>query len=89
MMDEPKQPAAVANGTAAGEVRDIVINARFLPNGLVDTITHRPDQLSPQEWFDRLCYAAPPAYQPLAGGRGAFRIPSDVLDTIRSGNATV
>jgi hypothetical protein len=88
-MGEPKEPTMGTAGIVAGGTRDIVINARFLPNGLVDTITHRPEQLSPQEWFDRLCMAAPQTYQPLAGGRGAFKIPSDVLDTIRSESTVV
>lgn len=83
-MGEPKDPTTGPAGMVAGEARDIVINARFRPNGLVDTITHRPEKLSPQEWFDRLCMAAPQTYQPLAGGRGAFKISNDLLDTIRS-----
>lgn len=81
-MDKPEDKAS-ETGSSAAQGADIVINARFRPNGLVETITYRPEQLSAQEWFDRLCAAVPQAYQPLAGGRGAFRIPSEVLDAIR------
>ncbi len=86
-MGEPANRVREEAAGVAGRNDDIVINARFLPNGLVDTITHRPEQLSPQEWFDRLCTAVPRAYQPLAGGRGAFKIPGDVLDAIRCESA--
>jgi hypothetical protein len=82
-MSETLQPNSGAEDSASAGNRDMVINARFHANGLVDTITSRPDQLTPQEWFDRLCRAAPQTYQPLAGGRGAFRIPSDLFDSIR------
>lgn len=78
MSESTNQPAQ-QHGTTS----DVVVNARFLPNGRVDTITHRPTQLSPQEWFDRLCLAAPQTYQPLAGGRGAFRLPAAELDVIQ------
>lgn len=80
----------VTPGNGPGEAsRDIVVNARFRPDGLVDAITHRPDQLSPQEWFDRLCYAVPQSYQPLAGGRGAFRIASALLESLQREPITV
>jgi hypothetical protein len=59
VIGEPKEPTSGVAGIAAGGAHDIVVNARFLPNGLVDTITHRPDQMSPQQWFDRLCTAVP------------------------------
>lgn len=86
-MGEHTIPARRDGAGATGGSGDIVINARFLPNGLVDTITHRPEQLSPQEWFDRLCYAVPQTYQPLAGGRGCFRISKDALDAARCESA--
>lgn len=77
-----------ANGALPGAAgTDVVVYARFLPNGLVETINYRPEQLSPQEWFDRLCLAAPHAYQPLAGGRGVFRLPSGVLEALWSERA--
>jgi len=67
---------------AAGNGSEVTILARFHPDGLINTINHRPEHLDPQEWFDRLCLVAPTTYQPLAGGRGAFRIPCDAFDVI-------
>lgn len=66
---------------------EVVIHVRFHPTGLVNTINQRPDHLSAQDWFDRLCRAAPSTYQPLSGGRAAFRIPSHVFDAIWRENA--
>ncbi len=69
-----------SNSAARGEV---IIHVRFHPNGKVNTVNHRPDRVSPQDWFDLLCRrAAPSSYQALAGGRGVFRIQSDVFDAI-------
>lgn len=98
MNEQSHSPTAVAEGKAietppdvasfartnhgGGKRAEVVIHARFHPNGLVNTINQRPEQLSPQDWFDYLCHAAPTTYQPLAGGRGAFRIPSDDFDVI-------
>jgi hypothetical protein len=65
-----------------GALGQVVVNVRFQPNGLVNTINQRPDGLGPQDWFDRLCRAVPLTYQPLSGGRGAFTIPSAEFDLI-------
>ncbi len=67
---------------AGGKRSQVVIQARFHPNGLINTINQRPDHLSPQDWFDYLCRAAPSTYQPLAGGRGAFHIGSEDFEAI-------
>ncbi|WP_245276309.1 hypothetical protein [Methylocapsa aurea] len=74
-------------GRGDGKLGEVIIHARFHPTGLVNSINQRPEHLSPQEWFDRLCRAAPLAYQPLAGGRGVFRIKSDIFDAIWKENA--
>jgi hypothetical protein len=65
---------------------EVIIHVRFHPNGRVNTVNHRPDQVSPQDWFDLLCRAAPSSYQALAGGRGVFRIQSDVFDGVWQAN---
>jgi len=80
-------PSAAATKHGGGKLGEVVIHVRFHPTGLVNTINQRPEYLSPQDWFDRLCRAAPLTYQPLSGGRGAFRIPSDDFDVILSENA--
>jgi len=82
-VDSGTGPAALpAAGHGAGKSGEVTVLARFHPDGLINSISHRPEQLDPQEWFDRLCLAVPTTYQPLAGGRGAFRIQSDVFDVI-------
>ncbi|WP_026606831.1 hypothetical protein [Methylocapsa acidiphila] len=78
---EPMASPKAARSRGAGP-NEVIIHARFHPNGLINTINHRPEPLSPQEWFDRLCHAAPDTYQPLSGGRGAFRIPNDLFALI-------
>ena len=65
-----------------GKRGEVIIHVRFHPTGLVNTISQRPDHVSPQDWFDRLCRAAPSTYQPLSGGRGAFRIQGHDFDAI-------
>lgn len=67
---------------AHSAAREIIIHVRFHPNGLINTIKHRPAHLDPQEWFDRLCLAARTTYQPLAGGRGVLRLQGDIFDRL-------
>lgn len=56
---------------------DIIVNVRFLPNGLVDFVTNQPQHMSSQAWFDHLCRMAPEHYKALSGGRGSFCINAD------------
>lgn len=79
--------ARIANSRSEEKRGEVVIHVRFHPTGLVNTINQRPDHISPQDWFDRLCRAAPSTYQPLSGGRAAFRIQSPVFDAIWRENA--
>lgn len=77
--------ATAAKATRGGfHISDIIVNVRFLPNGLVNTITQKPEHLSPQDWFDYLCKAVPLAYRPLSGGRGTFTIEADDFTALRS-----
>ncbi len=62
----------------------VLIHVRFAPNGLVVEISERPPALSPQEWFNCLCDKASDVYQPLAGGRGVFRLTRTVVDTLKA-----
>jgi hypothetical protein len=60
-----------------------LIHVRFAPNGGVTEISERPAALTPQDWFDTLSTRAGNSYQPLAGGRGIFRVTSDELVTLK------
>ena len=62
----------------------IVIHVRFAPNGEVTEIGERPASLAPQQWFDLLSRRREAAYQPLAGGRGVFRLTRGVLDALKA-----
>lgn len=65
----------------------VMIHVRFAPNGTVVEISERPPALSPQDWFNCLSDNAGNEYQPLSGGRGAFRLTRTVVDTLRTANA--
>jgi hypothetical protein len=83
-------PATEVNSPAPsrgeGTRGQVIIHVRFHPNGRVNTVNHRPDRVDPQDWFDLLCREAPSSYQPLAGGRGVFRIQSNDFDAIWQAN---
>jgi len=76
-------PAQNSQGTRG----EVVINVRFQPNGLVNSITHKPENLSAQDWFDRLCRVTSGCFMPLSGGRGAFRIDGADFQLILEANA--
>ena len=59
------------------EQANVMIHVRFAPNGGVTEIGERPAALTPQEWFNTLAVNAGGFYQPLAGGRGVFRLTRD------------
>lgn len=61
----------------------VVLHARFAPNGSVVEIGDRPASLPPQDWFNFLSDNAGDAYQALAGGRGVFRLTKAELDTLK------
>jgi hypothetical protein len=66
------------------ESQNVLIHARFAPNGSVVEISERPAGLSPQEWFNFLSGKAASAYQPFAGGRGIFRLTRGALDVLKA-----
>jgi hypothetical protein len=81
-----KSPVPTARG--AEKIDEVLIHVRFHPNGLVNTIDQCPETLSLQDWFYRLCYAAPANYQVFAGGRGVFRMQRSSFEAILSQNVT-
>ena len=66
------------------EPHKVLIHLRFAPDGTVVEISERPKALSPQEWFNSLCDKAGDAYQPLAGGRGVFRLTADEVEKLKA-----
>jgi hypothetical protein len=66
------------------ESQNVLVHVRFAPNGIVVEISERPTALSPQEWFNFLCDKASNAYQPLAGGRGMFRLTRPGVDALKA-----
>ena len=69
------------------DTKDIVLHARFAPNGSVVEIGERPASLAPQDWFNFLSDKAGDVYQALAGGRGVFRLTRSELDALREAAA--
>jgi hypothetical protein len=66
------------------ENQNVLIHARFAPNGAVVEISERPAALSPQQWFDYLSDNAGNAYQAFAGGRGVFRLTRPAVDALKA-----
>ena len=69
------------------ETQNVVLHARFAPNGTVVEISERPSSLSPQDWFNFLSDKAGDVYQTLAGGRGVFRLTKAELDALKQAAA--
>ena len=69
------------------EQQNVMIHARFAPNGTVVEISERPGGLTPQEWFNVLSERTD-AYQSLAGGRGLFRLTRQQVDALKQETAT-
>lgn len=61
-----------------------MIHVLFSNNGNVAQIGEKPPGLSSQEWFDNLTHVPDNNYQPFAGGRGMFRIPTALLAELKS-----
>jgi hypothetical protein len=71
------------------DLQNVVLHARFAPNGTVVEISERPASLSPQQWFNFLSDKAGNAYQTLAGGRGVFRLTRSGVDALKHEAASV
>jgi hypothetical protein len=84
---ETSKPASNPSAAAQGKRGEVVVNVRFQPNGLVSMINHKPEGISDQEWFDRLCRVASGHFMALSGGRGAFCIPGDTFQLIWEANS--
>ncbi len=69
------------------ESQNVIIHARFAPNGAVVEIGERPATLTPQDWFNFLLGRAGDAYQALSGGRGVFRLTRASVDSLKAESA--
>ena len=77
-------PVKVAKPKVAAGEGPILIHVSFAPDGAVKSIGEKPSTLSEQEWFKRLSVQAADVYQPLAGGRGVFRVERARLDALKA-----
>ena len=69
------------------DTQNVVLHARFAPNGTVVEISERPPGLLPQDWFNFLSDKAGDAYQVFAGGRGVFRLTRAELEALKQAAA--
>ena len=69
------------------DTQNVILHARFAPNGTVVEISKRPDGLAPQAWFNFLSDKAGDVYQTLAGGRGVFRLTREELTALKQAAA--
>lgn len=63
---------------------EILIHARFAPDGSVTEIGERPVHVERQKWFNFLIEQAAAQYQVFAGGRGVFRLSRAALDSMKT-----
>jgi hypothetical protein len=64
---------------------EVLIHVRFRPDGQIATIDGCPEGVSLQDWYVRLRVAGTRHYQTFAGGRGFFRIPRELFESISGG----
>ncbi|TQF34140.1 hypothetical protein [Bradyrhizobium sp. UNPA324] len=69
------------------ETHNVILHARFAPNGTVVEIGERPEGVTPQAWFDFLSDKAGDVYQTFAGGRGVFRLTGAELTALKQAAA--
>ena len=66
---------------------EIVIHARYAPDGTCLEIGERPARLSAQQWYAFLYEKVGQTAQPLAGGRIIFRVPATELADLQAAAA--
>ncbi|VTZ25159.1 conserved hypothetical protein [Methylocella tundrae] len=62
----------------------LIIHVRFAPDGSVTEIGERPSGLDAQQWFNRLSDKAGSSFQALSGGRGFFRLGTEVVTALKA-----
>ena len=66
---------------------EVMIHARFAPDGSVMEIGERPAALTAQQWFNALSQKAATHYQALSGGRGLFRLSRAEVEALKTATA--
>jgi hypothetical protein len=59
-----------------------MIHVVFFNNGSVQKITHCPEGMAFQSWFNFLSRSTVDRYEPLSGGRGVFRFEPGEIETL-------
>ncbi|MCX7175787.1 MAG: hypothetical protein NT159_18055 [Proteobacteria bacterium] len=73
-----------ATEVTAATGADVIVHARFAPDGCCVAISESPSWASPQQWFKLLSKHTVNSYQVLAGGRGLFTIDRQRLDELKA-----
>lgn len=63
---------------------EVIIHASFAPDGTCLSIAESPAWATPPQWFKLLSKFAVNSYEPLAGGRGVFRISRERLEELKT-----
>lgn len=66
------------------ENAEVILHASFATDGTCVSIAEKPVWASPQQWYSLLCKLSVNAYEPLAGGRGVFRLSKERLAELKS-----
>jgi hypothetical protein len=69
---------------AQAENAPVLLHVRFRPDATVMKIDYCPADLSPEEWFKRLCARAGDKYAARAGGRGFFRLTAVEIEALKA-----
>jgi hypothetical protein len=59
-----------------------IVHVIFFNNGSVQKITHCPEGMTPQAWFNFLSRSTVDRYEPLSGGRGVFRFEPGEIESL-------
>jgi len=63
---------------------DVLVHARFAPDGTCLAIGESPAWASPEQWFKLLSKHTVNSYKTLSGGRGLFTINRQRLEELQS-----
>jgi hypothetical protein len=82
-----EEVSAGAESAAVAQNAPILLHVRFRPDTTVLKIDYCPSDLTPEEWFKRLCARAGGKFATRAGGRGFFRLTPAELEALAAPRA--